>query len=135
MKTKNQFVCLTIFVMLLLNFSAKAQFQLINNHPDGCDVQISYEAWDNNCGVCSSGVITISVGMPFSIPVTCNVQDLCVNVLSVAGVAQSTNHTSMSNYCHVGPPQSATGSNPSGCNNNSTSWSTSYILGTSWTFQ
>ena len=129
MKTKNQFVCLTIFVMLLFNFNTKAQV-LTNNHPDGCKVEISYEAWDASCNVCDSGVITISVGMPVTITSTCVVSDLCVNVLSVGGVSQVANHTSIGT-CHSGPPFSATGSNPSGCNNIITFWTTSYIL-TNW---
>jgi hypothetical protein len=136
MKTKNQFVCLAIFVMLLLNIRAKAQFQLINNHADNCSVQISYEAWDKNCGVCSYGVVTISVGTPVTIPVSCTVKDLCVNVISVGGVSQTASHTSMSSACHAGQPNTATGPNPTGCNNNSTTWSTSYNIGAgTWMIQ
>lgn len=134
MKTKIQLVYIAVFVMLLFNFNTKAQFMLINNHPDGCKVEISYEAWDASCNVCSFGIITISVGMPVAIPSTCVVNDLCVNVLSVGGVSQAAPHTSMNN-CHTGQSITATSSNPSGCNNNSTTWSTSYIPGTSWAFQ
>jgi len=126
MKTKNQFVCLTIFVTLLFNFNTKAQV-LTNNHPDGCKVEISYEAWDSSCNVCFSGVIPIYVGMPVTIPVSCAVYDLCVNVLSVGGVSQVANHTSLG-LCHLGPLNTATGLNPTGCNNIITFWTTSYIL-------
>jgi hypothetical protein len=130
MKTKIQLVYIAVFVMLLTNFNAKAQFMLINNHTNGCKVEISYEAWDSSCNVCFSGVIPIYVGMPVTIPVTCAVYDLCVTVLSIGGVSQAANHTSMNN-CHTGQPITATGSNPSGCNNNSTTWSTLYgiVLG------
>ncbi len=134
MKIKIQLVYIAVFVMLLFNFNAKAQFMLINNHTNGCKVEISYEAWDSSCNVCFSGVIPIYVGMPVTIPVTCAVYDLCVNVLSIGGVSQAAPHTSMNN-CHFGQLPSATGANPIGCNNNSTSWNTFYIPGTSWTLQ
>lgn len=124
-KTKHLALLVIIFVSFF-HFQSEAQVQLINNHPSGCPVTISIEA-SNTCGsLCFTGVLTINVGSPVTLPAGCGLAELCVNVLSVGGVPVISNHISRG-ICHIGPVQFFSGANPSGCNGASTMWTSSLL--------
>lgn len=112
-----------------MRFTANAQVNLVNNHPSGCPIVVTYEAWPPGCGgyvPCAWGTVTINVGAPFALPAGCGVFDLCIIVRSIGGTPVPMNHTSRG-PCHMGIPTSASGANPVGCNMASTMWFTTYL--------
>ncbi len=118
METKNYLGFITLLIVMVFNQKVIGQtfVQFENQLP--CDVEIHFEDWDaplipgGSCQVCNWGSLTIAANSISTYALCGSVQEICVVVTKVDGVAVTWyNHAFWGNnwFCHGGPGNWVTG--------------------------
>lgn len=120
MKTKIKLTWIAVILLLMLNFTSKAQVMPFTNSLS-CDVTIGYEMWNTGCSVCSFSTILIPAGSIKNLTLCPGYMDFCVWIIDIDGCAVTANHASNS-ICHIMVPFGQTGTLATNC-----------CLGITWT--